>query len=354
MLKRRLIHGLFLRIMWILLLCILYTNPFTPQHFFYPGCCLCYNQPMHQRVVFMGSPTFALPTLTALSRDYHVVGVVTQPDRAAGRGKVLKAPPVKILAQSLGIPIIQPETLSHPDAMDALRAWQPQLVVVAAFGQLLRPAALNLPTYGCLNIHASLLPRWRGAAPINAAILAGDVETGVTIMRMDAGLDTGDILASRAIPIAPDATAGDLFDQLSTLGADLLLQVLPAYLAGQLPATPQPEQGVTYAPLLKKSDGWLDPARPAFELERRVRAMQPWPSAWIEWQSAPLKILRACVSQTPSISPLGARLVHNSNPALQTADGILMLEEVQPSGKTPMSGKSFLAGARAWLAQPSR
>ena len=189
---------------------------------------------MSIRIVFMGSPDFALPSLSALAaaRNYQVVGVVTQPDRASGRGRELKAPPVKTLALELNIPIMQPEKLRAPEAMDQLRAWNPDLIVVAAFGQILKKDVLDLPRYGCINVHASLLPRWRGAAPINAAILHGDEETGVTIMQMDVGLDTGPMLARKSIRIRHDDTAGSVSQALSTLGADLLIETLPEYFSG--------------------------------------------------------------------------------------------------------------------------
>ena len=250
---------------------------------------------MSIRIVFMGSPDFALPSLSALAaaRNYQVVGVVTQPDRASGRGRELKAPPVKTLALELNIPVMQPEKLRAPDAMDQLRAWNPDLIVVAAFGQILKKDVLDLPRYGCINVHASLLPRWRGAAPINAAILHGDEETGVTIMQMDVGLDTGPMLAAKSIRIRRDDTAGSVFQALSTLGADLLIETLPEYFSGNLKPVPQPAEGATYAPMLKKEDGLLDFTRPAVELERRVRAMNPWPGAWFEWNGNPLKVLRA-------------------------------------------------------------
>jgi methionyl-tRNA formyltransferase len=300
------------------------------------------------RVVFMGSPDFALPSLSALAKSYDVAGVVTQPDRASGRGRELKAPPVKTLALELGIPVMQPEKLRDSNAMDELRLWKPDLIVVAAFGQLLRQDVLELPRYGCINVHASLLPRWRGAAPINAAILAGDEETGVTIMKMDVGLDTGPMLAAKSIRIGRDDTAGSVFQTLSTLGADLLLEALPKYLEGNLRPVPQPEEGATYAPMLKKEDGLLDFARPAVELERRVRAMNPWPGAWFTWNGSPLKVLRVSTSGGNNALSSGTRLTVEGKPAIQSADGALVLEEVQPAGKKVMPGKSFLAGARDW------
>ncbi|RJP49776.1 MAG: methionyl-tRNA formyltransferase [Anaerolineaceae bacterium] len=305
---------------------------------------------MSTRIVFMGSPDFALPSLRALASRYSIIGVVTQPDRASGRGREIKMPPVKTLALELGLPIIQPEKLRAPEAMLQLRDWNPDLIVVAAFGQILKPDVLDLPRFGCLNVHASLLPRWRGAAPINAAILAGDEETGVTIMKMDAGLDTGDILTQRALRLTPDVTAGAAFDALSTLGADLLLETLPDYLAGKLTPTPQPADGVTYAPMLKKEDGRLDFTRPAEELVRRVRAMNPWPGAWFEYNGQPLKVLKAeaGVVFTYMSQPPGARLIVGNQPVVATSRDFLFLEEVQPPGKKPMDGKSFLAGGREW------
>lgn len=305
---------------------------------------------MSYRVVFMGSPDFALPSLRALAAEYPIVGVVTQPDRASGRGRALKPPPVKTLALELGIPVIQPEKLRQPEAMQKLREWNPDIIVVAAFGQILKPEVLDLPRCGCINVHASLLPRWRGAAPIQAAILAGDEETGVTIMKMDAGLDTGPMLAQRALRLAPDMTAGEVSRSLSTLGANLLLETLPDILAGRLKPIPQPAEGVTYAPMLKKEDGRLDFTRPAQELERRVRAMNPWPGAWLEYNGQPLKVLKARAGTlfTYMAQMPGTRLLAENLPAVATSNGVLFLEEVQPPGKKPMDGKSFLAGGREW------
>ena len=297
-------------------------------------------------IVFMGSPDFSLPTLHALSRTYDVVGVVTQPDRAAGRGRELKAPPVKTLALELGIPVMQPEKLRQPEAMEQLRAWNPDLIVVAAFGQILRKDVLDLPRHGCINVHASLLPRWRGAAPINAAILHGDEETGVTIMVMDVGLDTGPMLSKRSIHLTQDETAGSAFEKLSHLGADLLIETLPDYLTAKLTPTPQPEEGVTYAPMIRKEEGRLDFNQDAESLERRVRAFHPWPGAFMNFNGTPLKIHRARVAT--GLAEAGQRLIVEDQPAVGTRGGILILEEVQPAGKKPMSGKAFLAGARQW------
>lgn len=301
---------------------------------------------MPARVVFMGSPEFSLATLRALAANYTVVGVVTQPDRPAGRGKQLTPPPVKTLALELGLPVIQPRRLREPEAIDQLRAWAPDLIVVAAYGQILRPDVLDLPPHGCINVHASLLPRWRGASPIQAAILHGDAETGVTIMRMDAGLDTGPILSQRGIPIAPDDTAATLSEKLAGLGANLLIETLPDYLSGELKPTPQPEQGVTTVSTLEKNDGLLEPNLVADVLARKVRAFNPWPGAYIMWNGQPLKVHRAHVVSGPS-SP-GVHTVSNGLPALGTAFRLLVLDEVQPAGKTAMSGAEFLRGARKW------
>lgn len=313
---------------------------------------------MSIHVVFMGSPDFSLPSLQALagegtssSHPYNVVGVVTQPDRAAGRGRELKMPVVKVLALELGLPVIQPEKLRQPEAMQQLREWAPDLIVVAAFGQILKPEVLELPRFGCLNVHASLLPRWRGAAPINAAILHGDEETGVTIMKMDAGLDTGPMLARRSIRPGPDDTAGSVTNVLSRLGAELLMDTLPGYLEGILVPNPQPQEGISYAPMLKKQDGWLDFNRPAEELARRVRAMNPWPGAWFDFNGQPLKVLKAriCSDDSPMNRQPGERLVACDLPSVATARDLLCLEQVQPPGKKPMDGKAFLAGARNWM-----
>jgi methionyl-tRNA formyltransferase len=318
-----------------------------------------------KKIVFMGSPDFALPSLHALVSSAHegvqclgefeVVGVVTQPDRASGRGRELKSPPVKILAMELNIPVIQPEKLKQPEAMDQLRAWAPDLIVVAAFGQILKKDVLELPPHGCINVHASLLPRWRGAAPINAAILAGDEETGVTIMQMDVGLDTGPVLAKRSIRLKPDDTADSVFQALSTLGADLLLETLPDYLSGKLTPQPQPEEGATYAPMMKKEDGKLNFDSDVYELERRVRAFNPWPGAFMDFDGAILKVHRAHVSPLPAgdglgvrVASAGQRLVVENQPAVGARGGVLVLDEVQPAGKKSMNGKSFLAGARGW------
>ena len=301
---------------------------------------------MSLRLVFMGSPDFSVPTLRALAAHYPVIGIVTQPDRPAGRGMTLTPPPVKIVAQELGIPVIQPQKLRQPEAVQQLKEWNPDLIVVAAFGQILRPEVLDLPRYGCINIHASLLPRWRGAAPIQAAILAGDARTGITIMKMDPGLDTGPMLRQQAIPIGPEDTGGSLFEKLSQLGGQLLLETLPDYVSGKSVPQPQPETGSTYAPMLKKEDGLLDFTRPAAELERKVRAFHPWPGTSLLWDGLPLKIHKA--HAVAYRLEAGKRIVIDGLPAVSTMDGLIVFDELQPAGKKPMPGKAFLAGAREW------
>jgi methionyl-tRNA formyltransferase len=255
-------------------------------------------------------------------------------------------PPVKILAQELNLPLMQPEKLRLPEAMEQLRAWSPDLIVVAAFGQILRKDVLELPRHGCVNVHASLLPRWRGAAPVNAAILAGDDETGVTIMQMDVGLDTGPMLAHRSIHLTREDTAGSVTRALSALGADLLIDILPRWIAGGIQPQAQDGSRATYAPILKKEDGRLDFPRDVHELERRVRAMNPWPGAYMDFGEAILKIHRAHVEAGDASA--GQRLVVQGQPAVGAGGGILVLDEVQPAGKKSMPGKAFLSGARDW------
>ena len=303
---------------------------------------------MSVRTVFMGSPEFSIPALHGLAQRFQVVGVVTQPDRPAGRGRVLTPPPVKLLAQELNLPVIQPRRLREPQAMEQLHEWAPDLIVVAAFGQILRPEVLDLPRYGCVNVHASLLPRWRGAAPVQAAILAGDAETGITIMRMDSGVDTGPLLSQRALPILLEDTAGSLGERLSRLGGDLLLETLPRYLSGEIQPQPQEEAGATYAAMLKKEDGRLDFSQPAEQLERHVRAFNPWPGAFMEWQGQPLKIHQASAVSASQWNAPGSRCSYAGLPAVGTGRGLLVLELVQPAGKRAISGVDFLRGARDW------
>jgi methionyl-tRNA formyltransferase len=305
---------------------------------------------MSFRVVFMGSPDFAIPSLHRLVEILPVVGVITQPDRPAGRGQQLAPPPVKQLAQELGLPVFQPERLRRPEAFAQLEAWAPDLIVVAAFGQILRQNVLDLPRFGCINVHGSLLPRWRGAAPIQAALLHGDAQTGATIMKMDAGIDTGAMLARRVVDILPADTTGTLFPRVAAAGADLLVETLPGYLAGSIQPAAQDEAQATYAPMLSKEEGRLDFSQPARALVNRVRAFNPWPGAVLDWPGGQLKVLAAAAPDnlsTPAAAP-GSRAVLQKLPALRAGDGWLLLEQVQPAGKKAMSGRDFLAGVRNW------
>jgi methionyl-tRNA formyltransferase len=220
------------------------------------------------------------------------------------------------------------------------------LIVVAAFGQILRPDILALPPRGCINVHASLLPRWRGAAPIQAALMAGDAETGVTIMKMDQGVDTGGIISQRAIPIEVEDTGGTLVDKLSLLGAELLGETLPRYLSGELKPQAQDDSQATFAPMLKKEDGRLDFTRPADELVRRVRALNPRPGAFFEWNGEMLKVHLAHAEMGKAA--VGQRLVYEGQPAVGVGSGLLILDQVQPAGKKSMGGRAFLSGARGW------
>ncbi len=295
----------------------------------------------------MGSPDFALPTLKALEENFNVVGVVTQPDRPSGRGRSLQPPDVKRLAISLNLPIIQPKSLKEENAFAQLVKWAPDVIVVAAFGQILRENVLNLPPFGCINVHASLLPRWRGAAPVQAAILHDDV-TGVTIMKMDKGLDTGPIISQCEISIADGMTAGELFDQLAQLGADLLIGSLQKFIDGDIQPKPQDDQKSTYAPRLKKEDGALDFNQPAAFLARMVRAYNPWPGAYQFMDEIRIKIYEAHAVERIKFQP-GDRLIYDEKPAWGTKKGILVLDQVQAAGKNRMSGEKFLRGAKGWI-----
>ncbi|MFC1936536.1 methionyl-tRNA formyltransferase [Chloroflexota bacterium] len=304
---------------------------------------------MDARIVYMGSPDFSVPSLEALAERFDLIGVVTQPDRRAGRGRTLKPPPVKVAAEKQNIPLIQPSSLrKDPQAMSQLRAWEPDVIVVVAFGQILRPDVLNLPKYGCVNVHASLLPRWRGVSPINAAVLHGDAQTGVTIMKMDEGIDTGPILSQRVIPISENDTAGTLFNQLAEIGGQLLVEILPKYISGEIKPTPQPKESPTpYTRMLKKSDGELDFNQPAEHLARLVRAYNPWPGAYTTFKNQPLKVHQAHSTPGGKGQP-GTHTIIQNLPAIQTTEGTLLLDQVQPAGKKPMSGDAFLLGTRDW------
>ena len=302
---------------------------------------------MKKRIVFMGSPDFSIPTLSALIKNYDVVGVVTQPDRPAGRGKKLKSPPVKELALEESIPVIQPKRLKDEGVFEEITNWSPDLIVVVAFGQILRTNILELPPYGCINVHASLLPRWRGAAPIQAAIYHGDSETGVTIMKMDSGIDTGPILTQQSTKILPGESAESLSKRLSILGSVLLIETLKGYLDGAIFPHEQTSDNATYAPMIKKEDGKLDFHKSAVELERQIRAYYPWPGCFIKLDGDRIKIINAKPELSLNFKP-GELGVYESFPVVGTSRGALLLQTVQPEGKKQMSGDVFLRGYRKW------
>jgi len=302
-------------------------------------------------IVFMGSAEFSTPVLTLLAQQYHIAGVVTQPDRHAGRGRKLTSPPIKELATSLEIPIIQPESIKQENALKEMISWKPDLIVVAAYGKILRDNILTLPRFGCLNVHASLLPRWRGASPVEAAIECGDEYTGVTIMIMDRGLDTGPILTSVKVRITTDETSSSLSNKLSTIGAKLLVDTIPLYINKEIIPIPQDEQEATYAPMINKSDGELNFSLPAVQLERKIRAYTPWPGTFTIWNNTILKIHQATVvSDIPNdVTPNpGERIIYEGKPAIITGEGLLVIERIQQAGRKQIQGTEFIRGINNW------
>ncbi len=296
------------------------------------------------RIAFAGTPEFACPALAALLASPHpVVGVLTQPDRPAGRGLELRASPVKTLALAHSLPIDQPATLKTPEGRAALVAWQPELLVVVAYGLILPPAVLELPRLGCLNIHGSLLPRWRGAAPIQRAILAGDSHTGVSIMQLEAGLDTGPVFLERRIALDAHATAGQVHDQLAELGATALLETVDALAAGTARAQPQATDGVTYAHKIDKHEAAIDWTRSAAEIDRQVRAFNPWPVAFTTLAGEHVKIHAATIAPQGSLTATPGQLLALEGDALRVAcgAGTLAITRLQRAGKRPISAREF-------------
>jgi methionyl-tRNA formyltransferase len=306
------------------------------------------------RIAFAGTPQFAVPALRALLGSSHrVVGVLTQPDRPAGRGRELRSSPIKLLALDAGVALAQPASLKTGEERAVLAQWAPEILVVVAYGLILPRPALDLPRLGCLNIHGSLLPRWRGAAPIQRALLAGDVETGVTIMKLDAGLDTGPTLLEQRLPIGMHDTAGDLHDALSELGAAALLEAIDGLTKGSLVPRPQPTDGVSYAPKLEKSEARIDWARNAAQLDRQIRAFNPWPVAETRFADETLRVLRAAVVDglAPDMTPGTVLGLAEDGLRVACGEGVLALRELQRPGKRPITARDFanavpLAGLR--------
>jgi len=294
----------------------------------------------------MGSSSFSLPALRVLAGEYEVAAVVTRPDRPAGRFRHLRPSPVKALALERGLPLWQPETLRTPEARERLQALSPQVIVVAAYGEILRPEVLDLPPYGCLNLHPSLLPRWRGPSPVAAAILAGDRETGVTVIRMDAGMDSGPILAQEALPLSGQERQGELSVRLAEMAADLLRRTLPAWLAGEIVPRPQEEERATYCRPLRKEDGQVDWTRPAVYIERMVRAYDPWPGTYTFLRGRRLYIWRATALPETLPGPPGTIHLDGRRLLVATGEGCLSLEEVQGEGKRRLPIEEFLLGQR--------
>jgi methionyl-tRNA formyltransferase len=305
------------------------------------------------RVVFMGTPDFSvLPLEYLILNKYQVAVVYTQPDKPMGRGQALAASPVKRAALARELSVVQPESLKGETAAEQLRSFQPDVIVLAAYGQILPRTILDIPRHGCINIHPSLLPRFRGASPVAAAILAGDEFTGVSIMQMDAGLDTGPVLARAQVPVASWDTTGSLTGKLSLVGAQMLLEVLPRWVKGELAAQPQDEAAAVYSAPISKGEGEIDWHLPAVDIWRRVRAFQPWPGCFTRWQGRQLKIIEAV--PLPGQAGIGvgqviARKGAETAFAVGTGDGVLGVIRVQMEGKKAMSAAEFLCGQRQFI-----
>jgi len=289
------------------------------------------------KLVFMGTPEFAVPVLEALVTEHQVVAVYTQGPKPAGHGMKLTKSPVQVKAEELGIPVQTPKTLRDSGAQDVLKAYQPEAVIVCAYGLILPQAVLDIPPKGCINVHASLLPRWRGAAPIQRAIEAGDTETGITIMQMDAGLDTGDMLAVQKVQITPDMTGGELHDTLMKIGGPLVLKVLK----NPLQPVKQPEVGATYAQKMTKEETALDWTMPADVLVRKIRAFCPWPKTFFEIGETRLFVLEATTIALDKSVPAGTVLADG---VIACGTGALQIKTIQRAGKSPMSFSDFARG----------
>jgi methionyl-tRNA formyltransferase len=298
------------------------------------------------RIVFFGTPEFAVPSLRALlaGRD-PVIGVVCQPDKPAGRGQQLTAPPVKRAALRAGLAVFQPEKLRAPETVETLASWAPDLIVVAAYGKILPKMILDLPPLGCINVHASLLPKYRGAAPIQWAILRGEERTGITIMCMNERMDAGDILLQQEIEIGPQETSGELQARLADVGARVLMETIARLHAGTLMPRPQQEDQITLAPMINKEDGRIDWTQPAVHIARLVRAFNPWPSAFTSLGGKQLKIHRAHAEASRSAELAGTVLRAEKEISVATGEGTLVLDEVQLEGRKRLSAAEFARGA---------
>ena len=298
------------------------------------------------RLVFMGTPEFACPTLQKLiERNEQIVAVVSQPDRPKGRGQQLAAPPVKLLAERHGIPVLQPLKVRAPEFIDTLRELAPDLIVVIAFGQILPKALLDIPRHGCINVHASLLPRYRGAAPINWCIINGERETGITTMQMDVGLDTGDMLVKKAIPIDPEENSSSLHDRLAVLGADALAETLDLLVAGKLVPEKQDDALTCYAPMMKKETGLIDWSREPLAVKNLVRGVTPWPGAYSNMDGKTVKIFRVSIG---SAADTPGTVLRADRQGLEVAcgSGSLLLDELQLEGRKRLPAAEFLSGCK--------
>lgn len=297
------------------------------------------------RTIFIGTPTFALPSMEALLNDpfFNVIAVITQPDRPVGRNQVLMQSPVKALAIKKGLPVFQPEKIRNYVA--EIEALKPDLIVLVAYGQIIPKGILDLPKYGCINVHGSLLPKYRGAAVIQAPIMNGDLETGVTIMKMDVGLDTGPIIAQSSIKLEPNETAATLFPKVAQLGAQTLPGTLKRYIAGGIKLQSQDEAAASYVKVLSKEDAAIDWKKTATEVERQVRAMSPWPGAWTRWNGKVLKITEVdqAILQINQYHP-GQTFVNNGRLVVQCGINSLAIKRLQLEGKNEMSAEDFLRG----------
>ena len=297
------------------------------------------------RIIFMGTPDFAVPVLQSLINSRHeVVAVVTQPDRPKGRGKNMQFSPVKECALAHNIPVMQPVNVSVPEVIDELRAYEPELIVVVAFGQFVTKKIREMPKYGCINVHASLLPKYRGAAPIQWAVIDGEKESGVTIMQMDEGLDTGDILYQKTLKLAPKETGESLFERLAVLGAEAIVEALPLLEEGKLTPIPQKEEEATKTVMLKKTMGEIDWTKSAVEIERLVRGLNSWPSAYTYMGGKQLKIWDADVDKEADVKPGEVAFVEKQRFAVGCGKGILWINSLQLEGKKRMDTQAFLLG----------